>query len=416
MHVDRLHLTNFRVYRELSLELPPGAILLSGGNAQGKTSLLEALYVLATTRAPHAVPDKQLVSWAALGDVTAHTRVAGRIAKTASEQRIDVVWVQAAGRAAEPRITKHIRVDGTQRRPMDALGILNVVLFTPHDIDLVSGPPSERRRYLDIFLCQVDPAYCRTLSSYNRLLAQRNQLLRNLRERAGRPAELDFWDDRHAGYSAAIVSRRAAALEELASLAAERYATISDRAPDGALDVRYSAPLADTAAGESEMTDRLREALHGTRSADIRRGATGTGPHRDDLAFTVGGRDARAFASRGQQRSIALSLRLAEAELMRRRTGDPPVLLMDDVFAELDPHRRDQLFSLLQAEHQVIATTADADNLPPRLRGQGLNLTVDAGHITPALQVPTPHPSATQGDNNIEPKATTSADPSAIVR
>ena len=194
VYVRRISLTNFRIYRRLDLTLPCGTIVVSGRNAQGKTSLLEAIYMLSTTRAPYTTPDRQLVGWYALDDVMPFSRVQGEVMRSGETVGIEVVTVRQAPEQGDDRFTKRARLDGVPKRALDVIGTLNAVLFTPRDLELVAGAPAERRRYLDVLLCQIDRPYCRALSSYNRLLTQRNHLLRRLRDRGGDRGELAFWD------------------------------------------------------------------------------------------------------------------------------------------------------------------------------------------------------------------------------
>jgi DNA replication and repair protein RecF len=247
---------------------------------------------------------------------------------------------------------------------MDLLGHLNVVLFLPQDTDLVSGSPSGRRRYLDVTLCQIDPAYCRHLSRYNQIVTQRNALLRDLRERSGDPGQLAFWDEKLAGHGAYLVHRRRGTVEALDELAHSVHRRLTDG--EERLHLRYEPSL--EAEGE-QTTDLLRQAflmqLLAQRQREIAAGMSLTGPHRDEMRFLIDGVDAGVYGSRGQQRTAALALKLAEVDLMYQETGEQPVLLLDDVLSELDVHRRSFLMRALEeGPQQSVVTTTELHALP----------------------------------------------------
>ena len=357
MRLDHLTLHNFRNYVRLDLDLAPGITMLLGDNAQGKTNLLEAIYYLATSRSPHAATDREVVNWlVADEEPLPYTRLVGRVSRGSSSQSIEITLTQQADNGS--RYRKQIRINGVNKRAMDLLGHLNVVLFLPQDIDLVSGSPSGRRRYLDVTLCQVDPTYCRHLSRYNQIVTQRNALLRDLRERSGDPGQLAFWDEKLAGHGAYLVHRRRGAVQLLDELAHSVQGLLTDG--EERLHLRYEPSL--EAEGEA-ATEALRQAfltqLGAQRQREIAAGMSLTGPHRDEMRFLIDGVDAGVYSSRGQQRTAALALKLAEVDLMRHETGEHPVLLLDDVLSELDAHRRSFLMRALEdgPQQSVITTT-----------------------------------------------------------
>ncbi len=363
MRLVHLLLHNFRNYVRLDLDLPLGVTLLVGDNAQGKTNLLEAIYYLATTRSPHAGADRELVNWLAVEDEPLpYARLVGRVVRGANETTIEITLTQQANNGA--RYRKRIRLNGVARRAMDLLGELNVVLFLPEDIALVSGSPSRRRRYLDAMLCQIDPAYCRALSRYNQVVTQRNALLRDLRERGGDPAQLAFWDERLVEDGAYLVSRRWGALVALDELAHSVHGELTGRAEQ--LGLRYVPSVAmDGPADTEAVGTAFQEQLQTLRGREIPAGMTLVGPHRDEVRFLINGVDAGVYGSRGQQRTVALALKLAEVDLMRHETGEHPVLLLDDVLSELDEHRRRFLMHTLEdGAEQAIITTSDLQTLP----------------------------------------------------
>ncbi len=363
MRLTHLSLHNFRNYVRLDLDLPPGVSLLQGENAQGKTNLLEAIYYLATTRSPHAGADRELVNWLAVEEEPLpYARLVGRVGRGAGEVAIEITLTQQANHQA--RYRKQIRLNGVAKRAMDLLGQLNVVLFLPEDIALVSGSPSGRRRYLDAALCQIDPVYCRSLSRYNQIVTQRNALLRDLRERGGDPAQLAFWNDRLVEHGTYLVGRRWEALLALDELANSVHGQLTDGGE--MLHLEYVPSVEMVGPGKAdEVALAFRDQVQSLRQREIAAGMTLVGPHRDEVRFLINGMDAGVYGSRGQQRTAALALKLAEVDLMRIETGEYPVLLLDDVLSELDEHRRRFLMHTLEdGVEQAIITTTDLHTIP----------------------------------------------------
>ncbi len=365
MRLTHLSLHNFRNYVRLDLDLPDGVTVLLGDNAQGKTNLLEAIYYLATTRSPHAGADRELVNWlAAEEEPLPYARLVGRVARDTSDLTIEITLTQQPNNGN--RYRKQIRLNGVPRRAMDLLGQLNVVLFLPEDIALVSGPPSLRRRYLDAMLCQIDPPYCRALSRYNQIVTQRNALLRDLRERGGDPSQLAFWDERLVEHGTYLVTRRREALVTLDELARVVHDELTDGVERLRLDYLPSVEIQGQE-GTSAVGTAFQAQLRTLRQREIAAGMTLLGPHRDEVRFSINDADAGVYGSRGQQRTVALALKLAEVDMMRRETAHDPVLLLDDVLSELDTHRRRFLVHWLASSggpQQAIVTTTDLHTLP----------------------------------------------------
>ncbi|HEU0235614.1 MAG TPA: DNA replication/repair protein RecF [Candidatus Limnocylindrales bacterium] len=350
-----LTLRDFRGYVALDATFGPGPQLIVGPNAAGKTSLLEALVVLAWGRSHRTTVDAELIRWGV--DVG---RIEGRVGPAGAEVvEVGLVRSAAAGR-------KRIRVNGVARRASGLSGVLRTVLFAPEEMLLVIGSPGLRRAALDQVAGQRFPAYGAQQATYARALQQRNSLLRAIREEEADRAELRYWDEPLLEAGAALVEDRLRVLDELAEPLAAAHAEIApDEAARSRLVVRY-ATNAPAAPGES-IRDALSRRLAETADKEVWNGATLVGPHRDDLVFEIDGRDLAAFASRGQQRTAILAFKLAELDLLTTLDGRPPLLLLDDVFSELDPDRRAHLVRRIADLPQAIVTTTTLDDLDPRL-------------------------------------------------
>ncbi|MBN1658237.1 MAG: DNA replication/repair protein RecF [Anaerolineae bacterium] len=385
MRLNHLTLHNFRNYVRLEIDLSPGVTLLAGDNAQGKTNLLESVYYLATSRSPHAGSDREVVNWLAVEqEPLPYARLVGHVTRTTGMVSIEITLTQQANNGS--RYKKEIRINGVARRAMDMLGQLNVVLFLPEDLTLVSGSPGGRRRYLDVTLCQIDATYCRLLSRYNNILTQRNALLRDLRERGRNDAEqLAFWDERLVESGAYLVARRQCAVQMLDTLANLVHSDLT--AGLEALHLRYEPSLdLDGLDLDGHAVEAIAGSFHtqvrAQRSREVAAGVTLVGPHRDEMRFLVNDVDAGIYGSRGQQRTAALALKLAEVRLMRQETGEEPVLLLDDVLSELDAHRRAFLLrSLASGVQQSVITTTDLAVVPGAFRDQCQVWRVEAGRL-----------------------------------
>lgn len=347
MRIETLTLGDFRNYPQLVLELDPGANFFVGPNGAGKTNLLEAIRVGANGRSHRGAQDADLVRWGA-----SSYRI--RIQAAATNGRVDlaVTWQAATGkRASLDRVPLP--------RLADILGRVPVVMFSPQDLDLVQAGPQLRRRFLDLLLCQLRPAYYDAWLGYQRILSQRNRLLRASGGTPS-PAELAIWDEQLVAAGVRLIDARAGLIIRLGRLLPGLHSRIA-AAPEH-LEVEY-VPGLPLAAG-ADPAAAFRRHLARTLSVDRRRGLTLAGPHRDDLVLRLDGREARTVASQGQQRTAALALKLAELELLRQE-NEEPVLLLDDVLSELDPDRRRALLEVLSGPGQTLITTAARDGVPP---------------------------------------------------
>jgi DNA replication and repair protein RecF len=361
-----LTLRDFRGYVSLDATFGPGPQLIVGPNAAGKTSLLEALVVLALGRSHRTTADAELIRWGA--DVG---RIEGRVGPDGAEViEVGLVRSASAGR-------KRIRVNGLPRRASGLAGVLRTVLFAPEEMLLVVGSPGLRRSTLDQLAGQRFPGYGSQLATYGRALQQRNSLLRAIREEEADRAQLRYWDEPLLDAGAAVVTDRLRVLDELSEPIAAAHAEIApNEAARSRLVVRYAtnAPAQPGESTHAALSRRLAE----TTDKEVWNGVTLVGPHRDDLVFEIDGRDLAAFASRGQQRTAILALKLAELDLLTALDGRPPLLLLDDVFSELDPDRRAHLVRRIAALPQALVTTTTLDDLDPRLVEIATTWEVDA--------------------------------------
>jgi DNA replication and repair protein RecF len=390
MLLNRLRLAHFRTYESLDLRFSPGVTLLYGPNGAGKTNVLEAVFVLATTKSFRTRTDRELISWNAPDeDLPRYARLEGDAQANAGPARVDMAIAEQPARpnGGDPTVRKQFKLNGSAKRASDVVGEIKAVLFSPDDVALVTGTPSQRRRFMDLTLCQVDHHYLRMLQEYGRVLIQRNSLLQRLRGRPDPATLLEFWDEKLIAAGVDIMTSRKVMLRVLSDFAREAYADIAGSAED--LAIVYRPSLEEAAdAPDSRLEEILRRKLVQLQSKEIYQGMTLCGPHRDDLQFRVSDADAQFFGSRGQQRSVALALRLAELRYMTNRTGEQPVLLLDEAMAELDEQRRSLVLRLMDSHPQVIATTSNLDVFPEDFRRRATLMHASDGQIevTPPAQ------------------------------
>ena len=355
--------------------------MLSSGNAQGKTSLLESLFYCASFSSPLANSDRQLLHFDILDDPIAVSRMIAEFEREGSTHRMEVrIILENAEKAG--RIRKEILVDGVKSTVQKAIGTFPCVLFLPQMTRILEGPPDERRRYLNIMLSQSIPGYARALSEQKQILTRRNALLKLLAERQTDPQQLDYWDTMLAERAAVLIRQRNLALAALKRTARNIHLELTGGKelldlgylpgfdpldPYGSIR-RNEQFLAEEgeiyALEEKEIAARYREFLKQYRESDIRRGSTSIGPHRDDFSIFSSGIDLCTYGSRGQIRTALLSLKLAEIEWMKEHTGTAPLLLLDEILAELDERRSTDLLNRLESYDQAILTTTDQAHFP----------------------------------------------------
>lgn len=382
MQLRHLSLTNFRNFTRLELDLPPGPTLLIGGNAQGKTSLLEALYYLTGASSPHTSSDRQLINFLALEEPNPFSRIVAEIERGDRLHRVEIRLQIEDGRAAsDGRLRKEILINGVKRRVADLARAFNAVLFLPRDMAIIEGSPGDRRRLFDAMISQADPVYGQALTEYGKALSQRNALLKQLQDRGPSRGQLEVWDEQLAEHGAVLLRARGLALHELEALANPIHVALTNGreqlrlnyAPsldplnngDDQLDLPLGDPVDRTAVSEAQARQTLLHGLEQARRRDIERGVTRVGPHRDDLRFEVSGVDLQLYGSRGQIRTAILATKIAEVEWLKDRTGEWPVLLLDEVLAELDAQRRDDLLHHVLEVNQAVLTAADQDMFSP---------------------------------------------------
>lgn len=343
MIIESIELKNYRNYENLQLELSPGTNIFYGDNAQGKTNILESVYVCCTTKSHKGSKDKEMIRF---GEDEAHIKLTVR--KQDVPYRIDM--------HLKKNKAKGIAINGIPiRKASELFGIVNVVFFSPEDLNIIKNGPAERRRFLDLELCQLNKLYVHGLIQYNRVVTQRNKLLKELSFHPEYEETLDIWDLQFAQYGRQVIEYRTDFVKQLNEMIVGIHNQLSGGKEH--LEIFYEPNVG---------AEKLEDALAKNRDSDLRQRTTGIGPHRDDISFIVNGIDIRRFGSQGQQRTAALSLKLAEIELVKYLVKDYPVLLLDDVLSELDGSRQEHLLAGIDHIQTMITCTGLEDFLSHR--------------------------------------------------
>ncbi len=345
MFLTHLSLTHFRTYTRLDMDVPRRIVLLVGDNAQGKTSILEAVYFFATFTSFHASSDKQLLNFYASQEPLAVARLVAEFDREGKHHRMEVRLIQEPVGPMGSRTRKEILVDGVKRTAQEALGIFNAVIFLPQMMTILEGGPDERRRYLNLAISQAIPGYARALSEYQQALTQRNALLKQLSERGGAPDQLLYWDEILADRGSLIIYARIAAIQEMERIAAEFHEKLTRREEvlrlvyqpaydparpqNGQMGLPIQTPVQRNGIPMAQIRQGFMERLSAIRGEEIARGMTTIGPHRDELRFLGNGRDLGDYGSRGQMRTALLALKLAEVQWLKQRTGQNPFTTTD---------------------------------------------------------------------------------------
>lgn len=387
MYLSHLALTDFRNFKQLELPLEPGLFLFHGENAQGKTNLLEAVTMLTTAHSFHTTSDREVMNW----DSAEHlTRLRSTAVREDGPLHIEIVifdptLAESGKTSSTPSLTdrqrKRIKVNGVLKKSLDLFGLVTIVLFAPADLSLVDGPPEERRRFLDRSLCQLRSQYCQALLKYRKIVTQRSALLKRIRENQEDPRMLDYLDDKLTELANLLIYERRRMVEALNEQVGELQAHLSGGSERLQIVYRPSFRV-DPAWNMLEAQENYRSQLQEVRRREIHQGICSLGPHRDDLEFLVNGINMLTYGSRGQQRTVALAAKLAELSYMQSITREEPILLLDDVFSELDLQRRAYLLREVLQREQVLMTTTDFTGFPPEILERAHQYRVVHGEIS----------------------------------
>ncbi len=391
MRLNQLVLRNFRSYTDCEIDFTDRMNLIVGENAQGKTTLLEAIYFLSTAKSHRTYPDNELIrhneSWFYLRGKIAAADSSHTNPEVHNLEPLDLMTVEVSNELSGK---KRFKFNGVlQKKLSEWIGQFNVVFFSPESLTLVKGSPADRRRFIDLLISQINAAYLNSLQNYQFALKQRNELLKQIRSKQANPDLLDPWDDILIAEGISIIQTRVRIFADLKAYVQAKHAELTGERE--ILELKYQpSPEKIDGVMEQEATELFRSGLKSSRSYDILRGMTSLGPHRDDFklileaqsAGTMYFREAKAFGSQGQQRTIALALKLGELELIRETTGKTPIVLLDDVFSELDGERSSFLFNLLgQLNAQTFITSTQQEAWVPEL-GDYRVFTVHDGQVS----------------------------------
>jgi len=398
MYLKNLSLTNFRNFARLDLDLPDGPLLLVGANGQGKTSLLEAVYYLATFTSFHATHDRELVNFVAAREQLAVGRIVAHFERDGSQCKLEIrIIKETNGLNGSSRVRKEILFNDLKMKMGEAVGQFMSVLFLPQMVSVIEGAPEERRRFLNLAMAQVIPGFSKTLADYRQTLTQRNALLKQLQEFGGDADQLNYWDELLIAKGSTLIFERIQAVQQLERIATSNHRELTrgdsilrlsyhpayDPIPE--TPGQFSLPLEDPVdRGGLTLEDiqkGFEKRLHIQRSVDIARGVTSLGPHRDDLRFLENGIDLGIYGSRGQVRTAMLSLKIAEMTWMEQRTKFSPLLLLDEALAELDPTRREDLLQRVTNSGQTLLTTTDLDLFSADFIGEAALWEVKEGRV-----------------------------------
>jgi len=375
MYLTHLSLTDFRIFSRFDQDLPQKALILAGDNAQGKTSLLEAVYFLSTLDSFQASNTADMINFFALQGDLSVGRIVADFHRKDGEHHLEIRLIREQQSNGNHSTRKEVLLDGSEIKINEAIGQFNAVLFLPQMLQTLTGSPQRRRHYLNLTISQVDPQYRESLTEFNKALVQRNALLKHLHERSGDPEQLSYWDEKITQSGAYLMFARIQAVQELGFLAASIHQELTRgqeilrmnylpsydpiETPPGQMAMPLDSPADRSGLTLKEIQDGYREKNIARRADDISRGTTTLGPHRDELRFLSNGIDLGVFGSRGQLRTTLLALKLAEVNWLKEKNGEWPVLLLDEVLAELDDNRRQDLLDRLASAEQALLTTTD---------------------------------------------------------
>ncbi|MBC7878872.1 MAG: DNA replication/repair protein RecF [Anaerolineales bacterium] len=399
MYLKHLSLTNFRSLTRLDVELPRRVGLLVGENAQGKTSVLEAIYFLAAFTSFQTHVDRQIVNFHEAKNPLAVTRLVADYQRGKVKNHLEARLILEPTGVNGQRLRKEVLLNGVKKQVSDIMGHFNAVIFVPQMSQIIEGGPDERRRYLNLALAQAVPSYARVLSEYNQALSQRNALLKALSERGGDATQLQVWDEALVRFGAQIILWRIQAVQEIERFASRIHHELTRGnevlrlayepaydplpKPEMQLGLKLDTPIDRSSLDADVIQKGFLARLKNIRNEEIARGVTTIGPHRDDLRFIINKADVSDYGSRGQLRTTLLALKLAEVEWMKERTGEWPVILLDEVMAELDVYRRADLLKYVGKGEQVLFTTTDTKLFTPEFVEQAEIWDVRGGVVIP---------------------------------
>ena len=398
MHLNHLSLTNFRAFTRLDMDVPRRTLLLVGDNAQGKTSILESIYYLATFTSFHAQNDRQLINFLAAQEPLAVARLVADFRSGGKQRHLEVRLIQeGTGINGSARLRKEILLDGVKRTIHEAMGAFTAVIFLPQMTRVIEGGPEDRRRYLNLAISQTIPGYSQALSEYAQALSQRNALLKQLADRGGDPEQLIYWDTLLTERGAMIIHARISAIAEMEQIAARIHHRLTHAQeilrfvyqpaydpvvqPEGQFALPLQTPINRSGFSQERIRTGFMQRLAELRREEVARGVTTIGPHRDELRLISNGIDLGDYGSRGQVRTAMLSLKLAEVTWIKNKTGEWPILLLDEILAELDTQRRADLQTYLLEYEQTMLTTTDLNLFDPAFVQQGTMWRVAQGMV-----------------------------------
>ncbi|NLJ88594.1 MAG: DNA replication/repair protein RecF [Epulopiscium sp.] len=359
MYISEIGLYQFRNYDNINIKLHPKLNILYGNNAQGKTNILEAIYICATARSHRTSREKEAIKWE---KEEAHIRLFLN-----KESRIEKIDFHLNKNGKKYVFINEIPV----QKLSNLLGIMNIVMFSPEDLQLIKSGPKERRRFLDIELCQIDKIYLYNLQQYYKVLKQRNHLLKSIHLDKGQEAMLEVWDEQLVYFGEKIIESRRDFVNKISNIASMIHANITSNKEN--LSIEYSPNVK-----KEIFKDKLKDSL----DKDIKTGISSVGPHRDDILFKINNNDVRTYGSQGQQRSVILSLKLAEIDLIKKEINDNPILLLDDVLSELDENRQADLLSNIDNIQTIITCTGIEDLILKKLH-KGFLFHIENGFVEP---------------------------------
>ncbi len=345
MVIKSLELENFRNYGNLFIEFDEGTNILTGENAQGKTNILEAIYLCSTSKSHKGQKDGEIIKF---GNEEGHLRTI--LNKKGEDLRIDMHLRKGKSKVIALNMEK-------LKKTSELIGILNVVLFSPEDLNIIKGGPAYRRTFVDMQICRLDSSYVFNLSNYNKIIDQRNKLLKDIYFQPALKETLFIWDSQLQSYGSQVIKKRKEFIKELNEIVKKIHLRLTGNKED--IEIVYEPDTEE---------DKIEEVLRSNAERDLKSKMTSSGPHRDDYVININGIDARKFGSQGQQRTLALSLKLAEIEIIKNKTGENPILLLDDVLSELDSNRQNMLLESIDEIQTIITCTGLDDFINERFK------------------------------------------------